>query len=545
MRTKMMSSLRKAIADQSGQSIVLLGGAMFALCAMAGLTLDIGHAYSVRTQLQDSVNAAGLAAAGYIFYSEEDNAIDQAKIFANLNPLIGGLDNHPDANLMCVSALMPKGTTCGASSSPNAVWVTEYADVPTTFLRIFGRNYMHVQARAQATWGTAQPYNVALIVDATPSMGNTDPYCPGSGGVTAEECAMNGVQTMLSEINPCINGQTSCPSATSKNSIFRIALFSFPNISAADVSKDYCASGNPTFQLYTFPTPGATDGYNAPNGYLTYKTKSGVSTNITYLITGHNADTANIDTYGFTSDWYSASATNNLKASSILVKAVGNGTTKTCIKQPSGYTMPTGWNDSKSANYQQGLTYQAGVIYAAQAALDAEQKQTTGLGIKATNVIIFVSDGQANAPAMEFRATTDAVTSGSGTAVQTKTGLYPDSTQDCQQTIAAAQFAASKGTRVYGVAYGTEAGGCAMDNKVIAVAPLNTTVSNPIKPCEVMKNMSSTHSNDSSQLYFYAEGQSNANGCTPTGTTTTNMTNIFQAIAASMTLPRLIPNNAT
>jgi Flp pilus assembly protein TadG len=538
----MMSFLRKAIADQSGQSMVLLAGAMFSLCAMAGLTLDVGHAYSVRTQLQNSVNASGLAAAGFIYNkqtADTDSAEKIAKDYADINK-INGLTPVTTATTLCVKALLATGASC-TTGLTNAVKVTESVDVPTTFMRIFGFNKMSVSATAQATWGSAQPYNVALIVDATPSMFVTDPYCPQSGA-TAEQCAMNGVQSMLSAINPCINGVKTCPAATSTNSVFRVALFAFPNISTADGPKDYCkASGSPTFQLYSYPAlpvVGSTDGYG-PGGSITYKT-GGTSVPITYLITQHSADAANIDNYGFTSDYYLNTASKNLNPSSILVKAVGNGTTATCVKQPSGYTMPSNWGSTG-----QGITYQAGVIYAAQAALDAEQVQTTALGIKATNVIIFVSDGQANAPSMEFVSSAATITSGKGYVTKTGTGKYPDATQDCQQTIMAAQYAIAQGTRVYGVAYGTEAGGCAMDNKVVTTGTLNVPVSNPATPCQVMQDISAAYKNNPDQWYFYAEGASQATGCVPTKTSTTNIQNIFDAITSTLTGPRLIPNSVT
>jgi Flp pilus assembly protein TadG len=542
MRAKMVSFLRKAIADQSGQSMVMVVLSMFFLCGMAGLTLDVGHAYVVRTQIQNAVNAAGLASAEYIYNTQtanSDDAITIAKSYLSQNP-IPGLSPTPSAATVCLNALLPSGTTCTSSTLPNAIKVAEWVSVPTTFMRIFGLTHMNVSATAMASWGTSQPYNVALIVDATGSMFSPDPYCPQPGS-NAEQCAMNGVQTLLSEINPCINGVKSCPSGTSPNAVFRVALFSFPNISMKEVSKDWCgASGSSVaFHVYSFPalpSVGSTAGYG-PNGHITYKI-SGVSTDLTYLITQHTADTANIDANGFTSDYFDASGTNNLKASSILVKAVGNGSANSCMKEPIGYPYMN-W----SAGYV--ITYQAGVIYAAQAALYAEQVLTTGLGIKATNVIIFVSDGQANATTNMFVPSTATITYGNGYVKQTGKGTYPDSTQDCQQTMMAAQYAIGQGTRVYGVAYGTEAGGCATDNKIVATGNLNVPVSNPATPCQVMENVSADYTNNPSQWYFYAEGQSEANGCTPTGTTTTNLTNIFQAISSTLTGPRLIANNAT
>ncbi len=556
MRMKMVSFLRKAIAEQSGQTMVMVVLAMSSLCAMAGLTLDVGHAYVVRTELQTAVNAGGLAAAEYIYANQSlDPSIVQstAQNLVNENP-IPGLTPTITASLTCLKSLLVSPATCTTVGN-NAVVVTGSVNVPTYFMRIFGYTQMTINAKAKASWGVPKPFNIAIIVDATGSMFSTDPNCPVPGS-TAEECAMTGVQSLLTTMGlACVDGQTTQCLTTSKAAVYRVALFTFPNISMTDVVKDWCgASGSSVqYQLYTFPIPqgeGSTAGYG-PNGYITYTTAStgsgknkvpGVATEITYLVTQHTADTTHIDTYGFSSDYYAG--TNTLNASSILVKAVGNGSAKTCLKEPTGNPGDPTYYGS---NCCYGITYQAAAIYAAQAELDAEQVQTTALGINATNAIIFVSDGQANAPSNQFVATNDTVT-GNGYVTQTGTGKYPDSTQDCQQTIMAAEYAIAQGTRVYGVAYGTEANGCATDTKVVASGTLNVPVPNPDTPCVTMEDLSSNtpgNAGNLSDAYFYAEGGSGKAGCSSTSSSSTNVLDIFPAIALTMSQPRLVANNAT
>src|ERR1035438_5560593 len=63
MITNCLAFVRRALNDQRGQVIPWVTGGMFAFMGMAGLTIDIGHAYAVRAQLQNSTNAAALAAA--------------------------------------------------------------------------------------------------------------------------------------------------------------------------------------------------------------------------------------------------------------------------------------------------------------------------------------------------------------------------------------------------------------------------------------------------------------------------------------------------
>jgi Flp pilus assembly protein TadG len=82
MRTKTVSFLRGVFKGQSGQSIMWVAGLMLGLCGVAGLTIDVGHGYVVRNQLQNTVNSAGLAAAGYI-YDNATGTLTTAESVAN------------------------------------------------------------------------------------------------------------------------------------------------------------------------------------------------------------------------------------------------------------------------------------------------------------------------------------------------------------------------------------------------------------------------------------------------------------------------------
>ena len=50
-----------ALRSQSGQTLPFVALAMTGLLGMGGLVIDVGHAYVVRGQLQNSANAAALA----------------------------------------------------------------------------------------------------------------------------------------------------------------------------------------------------------------------------------------------------------------------------------------------------------------------------------------------------------------------------------------------------------------------------------------------------------------------------------------------------
>jgi Flp pilus assembly protein TadG len=557
MRTTKVSFVQRVLNDQHGQALVLVAVGMLALMGMAGLTIDLSHAYVVRGQLQNSANAAVLAAAGAVYNTgAADSATSIATSYAALNP-VPGVTVTVTPSTLCLNLLMPGKTGCGVSGAvDNAIRVKETAAMPTYFMRLFGVSTLNVGATATASMqGIAQLWNVAIILDATGSMNSNDPYCSQSN-TTAEQCAMTGIQTMLQGISPCAGGQVSCFSSTA-NANFRVSLFSFPNVPVTTVADDYNCAGTPTAQVYTLPAipaSGATTAYKP----FAYTGTSGGTTlpAATYQITPHTADPTNIDANGFTSDYLTSIGA--LNSSSILVKAIGNGSTKGCLKPPS----TSGWPDS---NY---MTYFAGAIYAAQTALQAEQAATTALGIQANNAIIFVSDGQANMPYDGFPqkistagAGGDSVTYYASSGNTTKNmmgtantfGIYPDFHEDCQQAIMAAQYAKSQGTRFYAVAYGSEKNGCVTDDgtvgtaKVVITGTLNVpiTSASQVIPCVVMENLASQGANSTSPWYFYTDGSSTANGCTDTTHTSTGLNSIFGAIGATFTNPRLLPNNAT
>jgi len=144
----------------------------------------------------------------------------------------------------------------------------------------------------------------------------------------------------------------------------------------------------------------------------------------------------------------------------------------------------------------------------------------------------------------------------------------------CQQAMTAAQFAYSKGTRVFGVAYGSETNGCLIGDAPYAgndsnnsSAPLVVnatgstatgypatgytmnlpiTLSSQIYPCVTIENIADTYVSPQGQGDFYAETSSNLlGGCSTTtmNTPLKNLATIFEAILSSLgNGPRLVPN---
>lgn len=580
MKNNCESFIRRALRDQRGQVLPWLTLGLVAMLGMAGIATDVGHAYLVRNQLQNAVNAAALSGAAEVYNSGADSAESVATTYLALNYNAGNTvaSGYPQVNTVCLNLLLPTGTKCGGTTPKNALRVSQAVNVPTLFLRVLGFKTLTVGATATASMqGSAQPWNVAIILDATGSMGSNDPYCTTSSA-TAEQCAMTGIQTMLQHINPCASG-TGC-TAYQSNTNFRVSLFAFPNMPTTQIADEYNCGGTPLAAVYTLPAKpasGSTTAY-APIAYT-----GTTPYTATYQVLQQSDDSTNIDANGFTSDFFVSNGV--LNSASVLVKAIGNGSKKGCLVPPSTSSsnktlaQAAGWALSKPADWPSKtrwtayewpavsyMTSFAGAIYAAQTALQAEQAYTATLGVTSRNAIIFVSDGQANMtydgfPQKTSNASTGGVSvtsSGSSTTNLTGAantfGTYPDFNEGCQQAIVAANDAKNAGTRFYAVAYGSEANGCVTDDGTTGTAklviPSTVTLNVPIAstadvvPCKVMENMASPGVDVNSAWYFYTDGSSTAHGCTDTSHTSTDLTSIFGAITTTFTNPLLLPNSA-
>jgi hypothetical protein len=131
-------------------------------------------------------------------------------------------------------------------------------------------------------------------------------------------------------------------------------------------------------------------------------------------------------------------------------------------------------------------------------------------------------------------------------------GLYPDFHNECQQAIQAAQDAQSGNTTVFSVAFASESDGCGVSASGYTDTVLQATATsgNPalslstLTPCIVMKNMASP-TTATGTSYFYADTSSQSSGCTDTAhsASLTSIADIFGAIAATFTTPRLLPSS--
>lgn len=503
------------VEDQSGQVLPMVMVMMLGMLGMCGLTMDVGRVFIDYRQLQSSTDAAALAGA-YTMPSTTAGTV--ATSYSGSAGDSNGSSSSTVTTTTTLKCLSTLTAACAAPTNANAIRVTETQVVPMTFARLFGMNSMTISATATAAMGGGNlpPYNVAIILDATLSQASLDDNC--GTNVTEMTCELQGVQILLQSLQPCAppasaGGTCTITSGTSAYADDSVALFTFPALSIGTYSIDTnCTTpitssaartygyqnsstygyysmepetawtGIPSASPYSFPTAGASS-----YPYTTYTS--------TYQITP------------FLSDYRTSTGTTTLNPNSLLTQAVG-GVSGCGAMLPPNYDGDIG-------------TYYAGVIYAAQAALTA-QKAANG----AQSVMILLSDGDATSP--------QSFDDGNGTTVYpmpspaTGNGTYPSYKNMCAQAVTAAQYAASAGTRVYSIAYGSETSGCSSD-------------SSGISPCSTMQGIASSAS------YFFSDYAQSGSGidtnCVGTGATTTNLQSIFQVIKNGLGRPRLISNS--
>jgi hypothetical protein len=405
----------RVFKDENGQILPWLALVSVLFLGMAGLTLDLGQAFVAYRELQTSTDAAALSGAYSMALSTATSASVKSAA-SNLSSVSTGVNTNLNlpaptitSTLQCLTVVTNSGIPCTASpTGDNAIQVVQTVVMPTHFIRVLSIFGIHsassitltAEATAAMRGSANKQENVAMVVDTTASMGQTD--TDANCNNTRIYCALQGVQTLLQSLSPCTSSST--PGSCTPYDL--VSLFTFPNVQANTAQNDYtCPTSNPTILPYSTPTAGAT--WTAPTG-----------TAATYQITSYLSDYSSTNQKGGT-----------LNTSSNLAIATGGAGKSKC----SGLQTPGGM----------GTNY-AGAIYAALSSLAAAQAANPG----SQNMLIILSDGDANTTKM------------SGTL--TKTGAYPSLTDQCQQAITATK-SAPQGTTVVTIAYGAASSGCSTD----------------------------------------------------------------------------------
>jgi hypothetical protein len=518
MKRDRMAALLRVVRDDGAQIIPFMALVSILFLGMAGLSMDLGRAYFCYRQLQASTDAAALA-GGYAMAQAGATtttvtaAIDKYSSMTgdyNANPNLTGA-NVPAPTYSCVNntyttgVYCTAGVSCSASASGcNVVQVVQTATVSTLFMQVLrafgvkptGTLTLSATATALMRGSANEQYNVAVILDSTGSMGQPDTDGNCSGHITKEVCALQGIQDFLSGLTPCGPGSSS---STCKSAFDSVALFTFPN-SQANTTTDAttCSGTTPTSVPYSIMAAGTA--WTAPTGSApNYEVTSGF-----------------LDSYSATNAAGGSIVTSPANPMEI---ATGADTGRNC----QGLTQPISG---------QG-TYLAGVIYAAQSALIAEQTANVG----SLNAIVLLTDGDANATNTFTDTSGNTLTAHTTPALNTN-GTYPSMSDQCEQAIGAAQYAAAHGTAFYVIAYEAGTSGCSTDTSTYQ------------DPCANLQKMAlqagetSPYTPYAANFYSDATTGTHGNGgqCTSSANPNLTLSQVFGQVATSFTQARLIPN---
>ncbi|MBY5766147.1 hypothetical protein HFO06_24060 [Rhizobium leguminosarum] len=195
------------ISDRSGNFGIMTALLMVPLAGAAGMAVDFAHALSLRTQLYAAADAA---AVGSI--SEKSAAVAAAMKMSGDGTISLGKD---DARSIFTSQMSGELTDVhvdlgiDVTKTANKVnsLVSFSATVPTTFMRILGRDTVTISGTATAEYQTAAFMDFYILLDNTPSMGV---------GATAAD-----VETM--EKNTKDTCAFACHETENKNNYYKLA----------------------------------------------------------------------------------------------------------------------------------------------------------------------------------------------------------------------------------------------------------------------------------------------------------------------------------
>ncbi len=525
--------LRRALKDRRGVAAIVGAVGIAVLMGFAAVSVDAGYVIWAQHTLQTSTTAAALAGAKDIGVGGTPiaTATSYSSVTSsppNLNNIVGVTATMAAGYpaLQCFTVGPACSTNQTPATSANGILVVQTATVPLFFAKTLGFAPVKITASAVAlAAGQAPPpLNVIFIVDATASMGNTNSSC----GTTKLGCAIAGFEALLGELWPCTSNLGSCGTVTNHNvanPVDEAGLLQFPGLQSAPPANYNCSSLTTTSYA---GVNGKTNASTASSSTLLHFTATPAfntgsqalvtdATNPSFIkvgttITSTTSTTAVMSTTPTTndtiksgdaigvwpplyqvvplsSDYRTSDAAATLNASSSLIACL------TSMKAPGGYG-----------------TFYADAITVAQNILTANARSG------ARNVIILLSDGEANATSANMVAQ----------------GGTTTASNECKAAVTAAQKAAGAGTWVYTVAYGTaSSGGCTTDSGSYANA------------CYVMSQITNipgatvgSFVNDPTKFY-----SDNANGCQSSAhPNITALKAIFLNIEYSLTTARLLPN---
>lgn len=446
MMKTLLRSARALKADDGGAAFILVTLALPMIFGMAAFSVDLGYTYYINSRLQNASDLATLAGGTKLVQGDKDAVEAQALQYVKLNlpsnwdildkdgNLLSGTGKSaikitPDIEATCSPKLETAGLPCYAAPGKiekiNYVEVSLGATTPLIFATGLGFEVasLHSNAVVTADGSTMPPLNVAIVLDTTASMIDPNDKTTACGGVsmTKLDCAKQAALGLVGTLWPVVD---------------KVAIYTYPGVSQgngstpnqatadANAEKNICASGTPTVADYINDTNPAR--YRIVNFIDDYRDKT-------------------------------SPPGPGVKVNSKIVQALGGSTLATGHNSNcKGLQVGTISGAAYKNNYSDIIwTFFADSIDAAQADLDDINNNLPVGETPRQNVIVILSDGDANAP---------------DTASSSRPAMIETSRREdqCLAAITAAQTATAAGTWVYSVAYNAStqtgsSGSCKLD----------------------------------------------------------------------------------
>ena len=243
--------------SQRGQTLPLLAIFLVVLCGAAALTIDVGRAWYAKRQLQASVDAAALAAAGDL-PSGGGSFAAIATDYLRKNPIQGTTSVAGSVRTRCLA---------NAAICDNVVDIDETVTTPSIFGKVLGIGSYTISAHSSACNPCGEkPLDIVVVLDRTGSMGqggNPNKITNAKNGILGLLNFMdpNVVSIGLAVLPPVDSGATVCQAGTrnSYNSASSKYL-------VVPLSNDYKSSGalnaaSPLVSAVNCVQPGGSTGY--------------------------------------------------------------------------------------------------------------------------------------------------------------------------------------------------------------------------------------------------------------------------------------------
>lgn len=167
----MLSLLKMLLRDRAGNFGMMTALLAVPLTGAAGLAIDFTHALALRTQLHAAADAAAVGAI-----SEKSKAVAEAMAMQGDGTItVGSTDAehvfrsqmHGEASELPLALELSVTKNAGVIESR----VAFSAVVPTTFMRVLGKDSMTIGGTATARYQTPAFLDFYMLLDNTPSMG--------------------------------------------------------------------------------------------------------------------------------------------------------------------------------------------------------------------------------------------------------------------------------------------------------------------------------------------------------------------------------------